>query len=831
MISLPIDDFLKSISESLEQHPNLVISAAPGAGKTTRVPPELLKMTNKKILVLEPRRIAASSAAQRIADEQGWALGKEVGYQVRFENKTSSQTRLIFLTEALLARHLMQDPELSDIGLIVLDEFHERSQHVDLAIGFLKELQDLARPDLKIVVMSATLNAQSLSDFLKNCPVIDVPGKMFPLTIQHQKTAQLLKTSPDFIDRVSNQIKSALLSQDSGKHILVFLPGLGEIERVSERLLQTSLPANFKVLKLHGSLSLEEQKRVLEPSQETKIILSTNVAESSVTIDGVNCVIDSGLVRQQRLNQKTGFPRLDLVRISKASATQRAGRAARQGPGKVFRLWSVPDELSMLDFEQAEIFRVNLIDSLLLLANWGVSDFLSFSWFETPLPESIASAQKELQLLGCIDSKNKLTPLGSAALHWPLPVRLAILMEHGRTLNLLPLAARISAILLEKDFVKGPISSVYECDLMARIDLIENRQAPQASQRAYQKSVENLMRGTNASWTWHNNATSHSQIVDLLSLSFPDRLARRRQKNQPSALLITGRGIALDSESCVQQSEFFLALELMDGVSASDTRCRKATSVKRDWLEKKFAQNIEVKQSVDYSQSEKKVQKSVRKMLILAEVGQLPLEDGQLRPATNDEAAEFLPQIAVQSFSEILEKNAPFRLWWNRYLAYCSIESKPPFDQHQEQEIFSEACYGETSLKALFEKDLIYFFEKSLNPIDLQKMNREYPSEMVIPTGRSVPLSYTKDGVQIEVRIQEIFGLRQAPLIAGGKVPITLILLGPNYRPVQVTSDLLSFWKNGYIEVKKELKARYPKHSWPDDPLTAPPQARPSRKK
>src|SRR6185312_2528919 len=330
LVSLPIDDFLPEILEKLKLHQNLIVSASPGAGKTTRLPPELLKLTDKKVLVLEPRRIAASSSADRIASERSWTLGQEVGYQVRFESRVGVDTRLIFLTEALLGRKLLTDPTLKDVGIVVLDEFHERSVHVDLALGLLKELQELERPDLKIVVMSATLDATTLKNYLPDSFVADIPGKIFPLETHLQKTGQLLQTNPQFIENVCEQARRASASLSAGHHCLVFLPGVGEIERCRERLEEFCSGQNFLLYTLHGSLSLEEQRQVLKSTTQSKIILATNIAESSLTIDGVDTVIDSGLVRQQRLDSKTGFSKLDLVRISKASATQRAGRAARQ---------------------------------------------------------------------------------------------------------------------------------------------------------------------------------------------------------------------------------------------------------------------------------------------------------------------------------------------------------------------------------------------------------------------------------------------------------------------------------------------------------------------
>jgi ATP-dependent helicase HrpB len=375
--ALPIDPFLAELREAARASPSLVLSAAPGAGKTTRLPPELLRITDKAVFVLEPRRIAAIGAAQRVAEENGWELGREVGYQVRFDNRSSRATRLLFLTEALLLRKLLRDPELRDVGCVVLDEFHERSLHVDLALAALLELQQLARPDLKIVVMSATLDARPLAEFLGGARVQEVPGKLFPLETLYDEKPQLLRTGPDFTERLQRLVQRAFQERPVGD-LLCFLPGRGEIERLRGALEPWAGAKGARVFPLHGQLDLGEQRAALAPlPRGRKIILATNVAESSLTVDGVRTVVDSGLQLLSQLHPRTGFPSLDLVRISKASATQRAGRAARQGPGAVYRAWMPYDERSMKDFDPAEILRSDLAESLLLHSAEGLSVFES----------------------------------------------------------------------------------------------------------------------------------------------------------------------------------------------------------------------------------------------------------------------------------------------------------------------------------------------------------------------------------------------------------------------------------------------------------------------
>ncbi|NUM88905.1 MAG: ATP-dependent RNA helicase, partial [Bdellovibrionales bacterium] len=417
-----------------------MVSASPGAGKTTRLPPALLSAVEGAVWVLEPRKIAATSASQRIAEENGWELGQEVGYQVRFDRRFGASTRLLFLTEAILLRKLLQDPELRGVGCVVLDEFHERSIHVDLALGALRELQLLT--DLKIVVMSATLDAAPLSRFLGDAPVLEVPGMIHPLTIRYSGRPQLLRTGSEFVERMARLIQKSASEHREGD-ALIFLPGRGEIERLRRELESWADSTGIALVPLHGQLDLADQREALLPQKHRKMILSTNVAESSLTVEGVRLVIDSGLARISQLHPRTGFESLDLVRISKASATQRAGRAARRGPGTVVRAWTPHDEISMRDFDPPEITRVDLSESLLLLASLGVTNFESFSWFEAPPPRALAQARDLLLALEAMDEGGILTPLGRRLRELPVHPRVARLLLEARNAGAPRLAAEL----------------------------------------------------------------------------------------------------------------------------------------------------------------------------------------------------------------------------------------------------------------------------------------------------------------------------------------------------------------------------------------------------
>lgn len=845
LIPLPIDSFISEITSKLKNSENLVITAAPGAGKTTRLPPAFLNVISKKIVVLEPRRMAAIAAAHRIAEELGWQVGREVGYQVRFANKTSAQTRLVFMTEALLARQMIDDPELSDIDLVILDEFHERSLHVDLALGLLRELQELGR-NIKLLIMSATLEAEKIADYLGHCEVVSVPGKLFALDIHYQKNSQLLQTTPAFYENLFQTVKEA--QANTNKDILVFLPGVGEIERTQNLLQPWADSKNIELVPLHGSLNLEDQRHALQKTSGQRIILSTNVAESSVTIDGVNTVIDSGLAKNMKQDHRTGFSRLELGRISLSSAVQRAGRAARQFPGVCCRLWNKMDELSFTKGEVPEIQRVDLTESLLFLSAQGVTDFNAFSWFEKPSAIAIQNAQNFLKISGAVDQNNKITELGRKISHFPLPVRLAKLMLVGIGLGATELAAEMAALLQERDVLRrDSISSFigdnFECDLSARLEVLHsfraNKKAPKeaaffALQTVDQsaRQIEDLARRLSKPTTHSRSLTAidSALVKKMLLLSYADRLCRRRGKTE-RALMVGGRGVKLQTESLVKNSEFFVALSGMEGSSDTDTVVNLACGFDKDFVLNTFKDQI--KKIKDVVFVEEKGQFFCREYRALHG---LPLDEPTLSPASSEDIAEKLPIILVDKFDYVLKKNDKLAHWWDRFEF---LKKQEPQDLKLESldveklklEAFTQASLGEKSLAAMIEKDLVYFFEVSFPSEVVQVLRKEIPEKIEVPSGSRIKVIYPPDkNPYIEVRIQEIFGLMVTPKVYFSKIPVTLHLLGPNFRPVQVTSNLESFWQNGYPEVRKELRIKYPKHQWPENPADGIPEAKGRRR-
>ncbi|MFM6927604.1 MAG: ATP-dependent helicase HrpB [Bdellovibrio sp.] len=847
LISLPVDAFIPEIQEKMRAGQNLVLTAAPGAGKTTRLPPALLDMTSKKIIVLEPRRMAAIAAAHRIAEECGWIVGEEIGYQVRFGNKTSAKTRLIFMTEALLARQMLDDPELQDVDMVILDEFHERSLHVDLALGLLRELQELGR-DIKILVMSATLEAEKISSYMGNAPIVNVPGKLFELEVIHQKGSHTLQTFPSFYENLSQTVREAAGKTD--KDILVFLPGVGEIERAKDGLSSWAEGRKIDLVTLHGSLNLEDQRKVLQRGPRQRVIFSTNIAESSVTIDGVNTVIDTGLAKNMKQDYRTGFSRLEMGRISLSSAIQRAGRAARQFPGVAYKMWNKMDEISFSKSEIAEIQRVDLTESLLFLAAQGVTDFQKFSWFEKPAVVAIDKATQYLKLAGALDAGNKITDLGRKILHFPLPVRLAKLMLVAGDRNSLELGADLAAILQERDFLRRESVSSFlgdktECDLSVRLDLLQqfkkSGKAPReagfmALQTASQSATQILSLAKKLGPAKNITPESvTSEMRTLLLRAFPDRLCRRRGQSE-RALMVGGRGVKLQQESLVKASEFFVALNGVEGSSDAETIVSLACGFSKDFILSHFKDEIQKVRDLTFI--EEKGQFFVREYKSLFG---LPLEEPSLLPASPEEVEAKLPQVLTEKWDLVLKNNEKLSEWWERlsfwrrHIQSGTIESDIDFTESQLEawklEAFTQASMGEKKLQAVFEKDLVFFFENVFPQDFVGIFNKELPARITVPSGSHIKVIYPSDKAPyLEVRIQEVFGMMETPKVLFGKAPLTFHLLGPNFRPVQVTANLESFWKNGYSEVRKELRIKYPKHQWPEDPADGTPEAKGRRR-
>lgn len=804
MMKLPIDSHLDSINKLVAEKSVVILSSSPGSGKTTRVPSSLMSVISKKIMVLEPRRIAATMAAQRISQENNWDLGTQVGYQVRFENKSQASTQLLFVTEALLLRKLLSDPTLSEFGLIILDEFHERSIHSDTALALLKELQELERPDLKILIMSATLDLDRLTEIWPDAGLVEVDIPVFPLKIENDKEGQTIRLGPDFVDKVIDHIKSAWRNSPGKKDLLVFLPGKGEIDRISEKLEPLTLKWPAEVRKLHGSLSLSEQNSVLAPNPNMRrIILSTNVAESSLTLDGVDTVIDSGLERISNLHHRTGFQSLELVRISKSSARQRAGRAARQSEGLCLQMWAPQDEYSMANERRPEIHRTDLSDLTLLLAGLSVSHPHSLPWLDRPSETRWKESFSLLKSLSAIDEEHRLTEKGKKMLLKPLPARWSSLCVESERLALGSTGEELAALIQ----AQIPVQDLEELWEQWR-DQGETHPRFNMAQRIFRQIK-----------TQGSKSVSSLDLMTLLWTTFPDRLARIRQGLEGSALMSGERAISLPKGAKLKKSPFFFALELMES-SQRETLATLYIEITEDFIKKSVMPKATEQQEVVF---DAKTNRVISRRLL--SYNGCPLSDPILGPAPKEATQHALAQYGLSHWEEICERNEYLKNW---ILRFRHFERKRhlnlwPLEDSKVKDLCFWAAADQTKADFFFSGNFIPQLEAQLEQSLVQNFNSSCPETLKSPKGRILKVEY-REGIPplVALRIQDAFGWPESPQIMNE--PIVIDLLAPNGRPQQRTQDLKNFWKTSYLDVRKDLRARYPKHSWPEDPINPDPE-------
>lgn len=826
---LPIDPLLGNIVETVQVKDQVILTATPGAGKTTRLPPELLKAVSGKVAILEPRRMATVAAAQRVADEQQWTLGQEVGYQVRFESKITANTRLVFMTDALLLRRLVDDPELKEFELIVIDEFHERNLNQDLILGVLKELQELGR-NIKILIMSATLDVERLKNYLPQAQHIDVPGKVFPLTLQHAREPLRPVTDRDFFERVVDAISKMHTETDGD--ILVFLPGLGEIQRVQEGLDARNLKR--EVFQLHGSLSLNEQKNILKAHDKPRVILATNIAEASVTVPGVDRVIDTGLAKIMEMNLASGFSRLELTRIALFNARQRAGRAARQKPGLCLRLWTSHEETTMAEEMVPECQRVDLSAPLLLLAHLGVSDFSTFAWYDSPPAALLKISLRTLQNIGALDEKQHLTPTGQRLMSLPLPPRWGALMLLSEKLGHKDIAAATAALLQDRDifFGRHEAHSHLECDISYRLDVLSDFQKGKSVSGLNHRQAQMVLQTSEqllslVKKTSPPSADLPDPLRTLLLLSQSDRLCRRRGHTD-KAVMVGGRGVRLAKESQVKDSEFFLALQGVDLPNQPDTSVSLACGLTKTFVLETLKSQIEISEDIHFDEEKGQFyNRRVRRFQ------GLELDEPALTPVKPEELGERFVEALEKRWDWLVTQHEGLQHWMKRWNFLCALqpELKKELTPDHIKQTLSLAAFGKTRISDVLEQDLVRWLEGTLDKKIVQQLDKEAPEKFTAPTGFHFKIQYNEsEDPFVEIRLQEMFGVTATPRLGLGQKPLTFKLLAPNYRPVQVTSDIASFWKNIYFEVRKELRSRYPKHSWPEDPLTAPAVAKGRRR-
>jgi ATP-dependent helicase HrpB len=835
---LPIDEVLGDIIARLREHSAVVLRAPPGAGKTTRVPPAILDAGvagDGRILVLQPRRVAARASAARIATERGGRLGDEVGYQVRFESRVSACTRLAVITEGILLRRLLDDPFLNGVSVVVFDEFHERSLASDLALAMVRQVQQSVRPDLKIVVMSATLDPAPIARYLGDCPTIESRGRTFPVETRYLPH---LDRRP-VVDLVLEGVQSVL--EWTAGDCLVFLPGVGEIRQCEKRLAPLTAKRELSLLQLYGDLPAEQQDAVLQPGKRRKIILATNVAETSLTIEGVTGVIDSGLARVLRYDERTGLDRLELTPISRASADQRAGRAGRTQPGACLRLWPEAAQRSRAEFELPEIERVDLAGAVLQVLCWIEPDLAKFPWFEAPSEASTARARRLLEQLGAAGSKG-ITPLGREIAALPVHPRIGRLLVESAHRGCIEEVAMAAALLSERDpFLRperGPgqrrqASTISRSDVLDRVhavELFEKQGIEETEQGRLNRSAAKHILRTRDQFLRLIRAEGKDKGGDVAFLrsllaAYPDRVARRREPGSRRGVMVGGRGVRLADEVALGDEEFFLCIDV--DAARGEALVRQASAIERDWL---LEDRITSKTIVEFDDASGKV--TARRRVTFDD---LVLEESQAALPSGDEVAAALAAAATERLDQVFPADNPavngFRVRAHCLAGWMPELKLPRLDDQRLRQLLPQLAVGRRSLAELREAPWLDAMKGLFPWQQLQVIEREVPERIEVPSGSWIAVQYEPDRPPVlAVRIQEVFGMRETPRIAGGRVKVLMHLLAPNMRVAQVTDDLASFWANTYAMVRKDLRARYPKHAWPEDPYTAQPQRRPGRK-
>ncbi len=856
---LPIDLHLDRIVAQLQSHNCLIVEAPPGTGKTTRAAPALLPLATGqhgsvssdgfptgKVLLIQPRRIAARAAAARIAAELQTPLGQLIGYQVRFDSRVSAASRLIAMTPGILLRHLQSDGVLSDVAAVVLDEFHERSLEVDLLLGMLCRLQQELRPELRLMLMSATLDSRQIGDYLNHPPVVSIAAHSYPVKkifSRYQPTSTRGRTPPSPSRRIVEQcvVATREAAATNEGDILVFLPGVGEIHQVARELQSDAQRHGWQLLSLYGDMSPEDQDRVLAPSRHRKVILSTNVAETSLTIENVRTVIDSGWARVQRIDPAVGLNRLVLEPISNASADQRTGRAGRTAPGVCYRLWDEITGRARAAYLEPEVLRVDLSGSVLQLLCWGEADVTAFPWLTPPPAHALEQALQTLQLLGAIEKDGRLTLLGRHMNSLPVQPRLARLLLAGKELGIARQAALAAACLSERDIfdrraggAREPVGRdafTDECDVTRQVVALQrfakNRQTEHdlgtiriAAAQNVLRVAEQLQRLLEDSNTDKRSANSESGLASehalcrAMLVAFPDRLALRRTAGQARGLLVGGRGVKLDDSSSVRKAELFLCLDV--DAAGTEARVRKASAIEANWLAESLLSQRD--ERFFHPTAEAVVTRRRRYFLDLL-LSETPVET----PA-DEQTADLLARAAAERFERLLPpKDKALHSWLARvrWLLHQLPEAPlPSLAPENLAKLISGWCFGLRKLDELKQLPWKQLLEGELSSAGRKLLATQAPEQVTLPTGRVVLLHYEPGKPPVlAARIQEFFGWTQTPRLAEGRVPLLLHLLAPNGRVHQITDDLASFWTNTYPVVRKELRGRYPKHAWPENPL------------
>ena len=820
-LTYPVDEVIPDLLRAFQSSNTVVLSAPPGSGKTTRIPIALLNhgiLNHGKMLMLEPRRLAARRSAEFMSDQLQEETGETIGFRIRGEAQCGPKTRIEILTEGILTRMLQSEPDLPNVSLIIFDEFHERSIHADLGLAFSLDVQKHLRSDLRILIMSATLDGTHLARILGEIPFVESKGKLFPIETRYSK----------FSSEKSIEIRAADVVERSLEHddgdILVFLPGWREIQRTERVLFDRHLPDDVIVHSLHGDASFAKQTAALAPAPpgKRKVILSTNVAETSLTIEGVRVVVDSGLVRTARFDPRRGMSGLVTVQVSKASADQRRGRAGRVAPGVCYRLWNEAEHEQLAEFAQPEIKSADLAPLALDLAQWGSPNGENLLFINPPSLSNLQQAQTILRNLDAIDEKGQLTKVGRAMAELPMHPRLAHMILRAKAMGFGEMACELAALLNERDLFAGQKDT--DVDLTSRwVELqrgkgnVHERIAAQA--RRFRK-IANI----------EESAGDGSMIGLLLAFAYPDRIAKRRERNGNVYLLASGTTAVLPSGSALARNDF---LSIADADTAgTSVRIFLCAPLRKEELEDSFADKIVPEEIIRWNSAEQSVEaKHVQRIgaIILSEKP-IADEDERIASAMNDGIRAMGLQVLPWNRESQLVRE---RSEWLRANRLVASDWPDLSDQRLIQSLdiwLRPFLSGIRQRSQLSKLSLHYILTSLFTHRQLQELENLAPQRLKLPSGSSVAINYSSGNQPVlAVRLQELFGQTDTPRLGSGRVPVVIHLLSPAKRPLAVTQDLRSFWQNVYPTIRNQMRARYPKHVWPEDPLNAAPTNRTKR--
>ena len=821
---LPIDDVLGSLRAALAERTSVVLQAPPGAGKTTRVPLALLGeswLGDQIIVMLEPRRLAARAAARRMADSLGEPLGGTVGFRIRGETRVGPRTRIEVVTEGVLTRMLHEDAALERVGAIIFDEFHERSLHADLGLALALDTQSVLRPELRLLVMSATLDGAAVATVLGDAPVIASEGRLFPVETRYlpRRAGQPIEAA------VAGAIRRAL-AEDGGS-VLAFLPGAAEIRRTESMLRAHALPEDVRVLPLFGAMSAAEQDEAIAPPRPNlrKVVLATSIAETSLTIEGVHVVVDSGLARVPSFSPRTGMTRLETIRVSRAAAEQRRGRAGRTAAGVCYRLWGVEEHASLLERTRPEILEADLAPLALDLALAGIVDPAALRWMDLPPAPALAQARELLRQLGALDSELRITTHGRAMSSLGAHPRLAHMLLRGRELGFGPTACVVAALLDDRDPIRRD-DGAPDADLRHRIAVVESHERSRDVDHETLRRVRDRAREWRAALDLPRGAAVDEQDCGrAVALAFPDRVAQRRTGTEERYLLRNGLGAVLPEGSTLTGSGYLAIAEL--GSQRPHARVALAAPISRADLDRALGDQVVHDEFIEWDAVDDAMRAVRRERL-----GAIVLHEAPLRDAD--------PHRIAEALLDALTSGQGLSLRWSGEAS--RVRARLAF-LHRHLADWPDV--GDETLRATAREWLLPHLvglrrRDDVDAIDLgalllarlswqqrAELDELAPTHVEVPSGSRIRVDYgDPDAPVLAVRLQELFGLQATPTVARGAVPLTLQLLSPAHRPVQVTRDLAGFWRNSYFDVRRELRGRYPKHAWPEDPLLAVPTRR-----